>query len=194
MDGVFFGIKNEEDFHFIQVQLPEEFKFVLIYATNNKNKAKDFLESYHSKFSDILIFTFDENEFGNLEEYKNIISIESNYISLLSKLSKLERQYDEKLINDFKPYNLNLYSDYNLNNQIKKCHLELLNNTLLSKNINNINNREFKDGLNNSQYLDFISFLDNLDDGEKKTQTDEKKEFIINRDLILERERKRKKK
>ena len=194
VDGVFFGIKNEEDFHFIQVQLPEEFKFVLIYATNNKNKAKDFLESYHSKFSDILIFTFDENEFDNLEEYKNIISIESNYISLLSKLSKLERQYDEKLINDFKPYNLNLYSDYNLNNQIKKCHLELLNNTLLSKNINNINNREFKDGLNNSQYLDFISFLDNLDDGENKTQTDEKKEFIINRDLILERERERERK
>ena len=66
IDGVFFGIKNEEDFHFIKVQLPEEFKFILIYASNDKYKAKEFLESYHSMFSDILIFTIDENEFDNL--------------------------------------------------------------------------------------------------------------------------------
>ena len=112
VDRVFFGIKKEEDFHFIKVQLLEEFKFELIYAVNNKYEAKRFLDSYQSMFSDIFIFTIDKKEFDNLEEYKNIISIESNYISLLSKLSKLERLYDEKLINDFKPYNLNLYSDY----------------------------------------------------------------------------------
>ena len=197
IDGVFFGIKNEEDFHFIKVQLPEEFKFVLIYASNDKYKAKEFLESYHSMFLSILIFTIDENEFDNLGEYKNIISIESNYISLLSKLVKLEQIYDETLINDFKPYDLNLYSDYLRNIKIKKCHLEILNNTLLSQDLNNINNMEFKTGLSNNQYSDFISFLDNLDDGENNSiQIEEKKEkeFIINRDLIRKRDKEREKK
>ena len=59
IDGVFFGIKNEEDFYYLNMQLPEDLTIVLIYAINNKENANEFLNSYHSKFSDIIIFTFD---------------------------------------------------------------------------------------------------------------------------------------
>ena len=68
------------------------------------------------------------------------------------------------LIN-LKPYNLNLYSDYISNKNIKKCHIELLKNTSLY-NYTNLENckGELLKGLNEDEYDNFISFLDDLEE------------------------------
>ena len=49
------------------MQLPENLKTVLIYAINNKENANEFLNSYHSKFSDIIIFTLDQKDFSDIK-------------------------------------------------------------------------------------------------------------------------------
>ena len=182
IDGIFFGIKSEQDFYYLNTQLPQdpkELKLVLVYSINDKKKAEEFLESYHSKFSDIIIFTIDPKEFSDMEnKFKNIISIESDYDSLLSKLIQLKNS-DYKDFDKYKPYDLNLYSDYLNNKLIQECHLELLNNTELSK---YRNEQDFEKGLSQQEYLNFLTFLDeNLDDetSTKKEKEIENKQFIV---------------
>ena len=187
IEGVFFGIKSEEDFYYIDVQIPEELKFILIFSTNNKQKANDFLMSYHSKFSQIFIFTIDPKEFNDLKnDYKNIISIESDYDSLALKLIKLKENYVDR-DNIYKPYDLNLYSDYLSNDQIKQCHQILLDNTLLGEDLNKLKKSEFKKGLSKEEYLKFVSFIDNLDDKTTKEQN-ENQQFNINHNIIKDEE------
>ena len=183
IEGVFFGIKSEEDFYYIDAQIPEDLKFILIFSTNNKQEANDFLMSYHSKFSEIFIFTIDPKEFNDLKNvYKNIISIESDYDSLALKLIKLKENYVEKN-NIYKPYDLNLYSDYLNNDLIKQCHQILLDNTLLGRDLNKLKKSEFQKGLSKKEYLKFVSFIDGLDDGTPKEQN-ENQQFNLEQNII----------
>jgi len=183
IDGVFFGIKNEEDFYYLNMQLPEDLTIVLIYAINDKEKANEFLNRYHSKCSEIIIFTFDQKDFGDIKNtYKNIISIESDYNSLLSKLIQLKNS-DNEDVDKYKPYDLNLYSDYLNDKNMQECHKELLNNTILC---NNRRERNFSKGLTHEQYINFLSFLDNDLDDETTTTQDKQKEnqqFNVNLNL-----------
>ena len=187
IEGVFFGIKSEEDFYYIDVQIPEDLKFILIFSTNNVQKANEFLNSYHSKFSDIFIFTIDPKEFNDLKNvYKNIISIESDYDSLSLKLLKLKENYVEKN-NIYKPYDLNLYSDYLNNDLIKQCHQILLDNTLLGGDLDKLKKSEFKKGLSKEEYLKFVTFIDDLDDGTPK-EKNENQQFNVDHNIIKDEE------
>ena len=178
IEGVFFGIKTVEDLNFVNIQLPNDFKFILIYSGDDDDF--NFFEKYHNKFSDILIFTIDPDEIIELRKIENIRCIENDYYSLLLKLKNIMVTYNEELSNKFKPYNLNLYSDYISNKNIKKCHIELLKNTSLY-NYTNLENckGELLKGLNEDEYDNFISFLDDLEEitdkptPEKEINTDE---------------------
>ena len=197
IDGLFFGIKKQDDFKFIDGQLPHDFKFVLIYSNNDKEKTQFFLDSYNSRFSHILIFTFDKNEFNDLNNNEKVISIESDYNSLLSKLMELDYSCDKDTA-QYRPYNLNLFSDYENNEIIKKCHLELLYNTSLNTNSDKLKDKEFQKGLNEKDFLNFVSFLDNdLDDGtptgiekikNKIQQNQKNQQFKIRRDIMRDEE------
>lgn len=186
LDGVFFGIKTEKDYYYLNAQIPEELKFVLIYSINDKEKAYEFLNSYHSKFINIIIFTVDPKDFWDLKDnFNNIISIESDYSSLLSRLNDIEIFYDES-VDKYKPYDLNLYSDYLNNNKIQECHKELLRNTQLGIYTRDQN---LYRGLSQEQCLEFISFLDNdLDDGSQTAQERREEEPQINVNLDIEKE------
>ena len=189
IEGVFFGIKSEEDFYYIDVQIPEDLKFILIFSTNNKQEANNFLMQYHSKFLEIFIFTIDPNEFNDLKNvYKNITSIESDYDSLSLKLLKLKENYVEK-DNIYKPYDLNLYSDYLNNDLIKQCHQILLDNTLLRGNLNQLKKSEFNKGLSKEEYLKLVSFIDDLDDGTPK-EKDENQQFNVDHNIVKDEEKK----
>ena len=189
-DGLFFGIKEVNDYYYLDLQLPTDFKFILIYSNNDKAEANNFLEKFHSKFSDILIYTLNKNEFNDLNKYENIRTIESNYKSIILRLIQLNNNYKNTIdINKYKPYDLNLYSDYLNNNNIKECHLELLNNTIFKEDSSQLRKEEFEKGLNEEEYSDFVSFLDNdLDDGtptlQDKIKEKQKMQFNINRDII----------
>ena len=189
IEGVFFAIKSEKDFYYIDVQIPEDLKFILIFSTNDKQKANDFLISYHSKFSVIFIFTIDPKEFNDLKNvYKNIVSIESDYDSLSLKLIQLKENYDDKN-NIYKPYDLNLYSDYLYKDQIKQCHQILLDNTLLGRDLNKLKKSEFKKGLTQEEYLELVSFIDDLDDGTPKEQN-QNQQFNVDHNLVKDEEEK----
>ena len=138
--------------------------------------------SYHSKFSEIFIFTIVPKEFNDLKNvYKNIISIESDYDSLSLKLIKIKENYVDKN-NIYKPYDLNLYSDYLYNDQIKQCHKMLLDNTLLGGDLNKLTQSEFKKGLTKEEYLELVSFIDDFDDGTPKEQN-ENQQFNIDHNI-----------
>ena len=186
IEGLFFGIKRMEDFYYLDSQNNDKFEFILILSTNNVKQAQNFLETYSSKFSHIIIFTCAPEEFEDLKYvFKNLESIESDYGSLFEKLESLHYNYDENLIKNSKPYDLNLYSDYKNNNNIKKCHQELLNNCSIKKGIENVSKQELEEGLTQRQFYNFESFLDELkvvDD----TINDENNDDNINEDENIE--------
>lgn len=175
ISGVFFGIKDEQDYYYLNTQIPEELNMVLIYSTNDYKKANDFIQRYHSKFYDIIIFTIDPKEFADMKEkFSNVISIESDYDSLILKLIHLKFYLNDD-IDKYKPYDLNLYSDYENKDIIRECHHELLKNTILGQ--DEIQNNDFQKGLTYQEYLNFISFLDDDLDDRTPTEIEEEKNY-----------------
>lgn len=181
IDGVFFGIKDINDIYLLFSQ-PTEFKFILIYAGSDNEEDYNFLEKYHSKFSEILILAIDKDEIVKLKEIDNVIAVESEYYLILLKLINISYSFDKSIAEKYMPYSLSLYSDYINNNNIKKCHLELLNNTKL-KGLSNQNYNELLKGLTDSEYNDFLSFLnDKLE--EIYTTPNKKSEFDLDINLV----------
>ena len=159
IDGVFFGIKTVKDFVYLKYQLSEKEKiFILIFSGNDSDK--NFLKVYHSFFSHIIILTFDKNEIKELNKLNNIYTNETNYINLYQSLKKLNLNisFNRKKYEKYMATPLNLYSEYINNNNIIKCHLELLDHTFLKKDLNNENNLNLK-GLTENEFSDFKYFF-----------------------------------
>ena len=161
--GVFFGIKNEEDLVNLLSGLDAKFKFVLIFKGIDKDKY--LIESYSQYFSHIIIFSDDSSEIEELEYIENVMSIENEYEQVIEKLKIIieeSNKKDIKYITKYKPYKLILFSDYIIYN-CKKYHLELLKNTILNQEVENIDPEIFFQGLTEEEYKDFISFINNLE-------------------------------
>ena len=92
---------------------------------------------------------------------------------ILLELINIYYKFNKDISDKYKPYSLSLYSDYINNDNIQKCHLELLNNTKL-KTLSYENYKELLKGLDEKEYHDFLSFLDNLEEtGETTKETSE---------------------
>ena len=162
--GVFLGIKTQEDLHYALAQLSKsQFKFVLIFRGNDNDKI--FLEGNKDYFFHIIIFAIESSEIRELRKIENV-SIESEYYNIIMKLKEIEKTYktDMKLVEKYKPYNLNLYSDYLIFDNIQKCHQTLLNKTILNQNLDKINQELFYQGLDENEVNEFIAFLNSLED------------------------------
>ena len=168
--GLFFGIKSEDDLINLLSELGKNFKFVLIIKGSEEDK--DLIQGYSDYFSDIIVFSVKSPETKELLKINNV-SIEDTYLDIIKKLEKIHESkkqiYDINLMKQYKPYKLALYSDYEIY-KYKICHRKLLENTILKKDIENIQEEEFYKGLSENEYNEFISFINNLEeikDGEK---------------------------
>ena len=188
IEGLFFGVKCVEDFYYLNSQNNnDKLKFILILSTNNVTETKNILERYSSKFAHIIIFTCAPDEFEDLKyDFDDLISFESDYGSLFEHLKALYYNYDENLIKKSKPYDLNLYSDYKNNNNIKNCHQELLYNCCIKNDIENVSDKELKEGLNQNQLYNFNSFLDELKVTHEKNTNGKFYDDNINEDEKIE--------
>ena len=158
VDGIFFGIKEKGDLRFIEVQLPKNIKFILIIHGNDDDFP--FLQTYHTYFSHIIIFNNDKDDIVNLKKFKNIYAIESDYKNIYLRLKEINIEFNEKNIKKYKPRNLYLLDDYIGDNNIRKCQLEILKNTFLDRDLNNINNISTQ-GLTKNEVDNFIKFINN---------------------------------
>ena len=186
--GVFFGIKNEKDLTYALAQLDESFKFIFIYKESYKDN-KDFYTAYQNYFSHIIILRIELNE--SKEDIKTQILpqgfyIEYDYYNIISRLKEINQKSNIKLVEKYKPYKLILYSDYFIFKNISKCHKKLLRNTILDQSIDNNNNQNnYYKGINEEEYKEFISFLEN---DLKEVEEDENVEFPVNDENIYEPE------
>ena len=146
--GIFFAIKSENDLDNLLSEIGKKLKFVLIIKDSDYYNYLN--QGFSEYFSSIIIF-----------------SIKDQYDSIIEKLKEIEKSdnqiFDNDLMKKYKPYKLILYSDYRIYNY-KKCHQELLKNTILNLDIENINEEEFKKGLTFIEYQEFISFLNSLEE------------------------------
>ena len=153
-NGIFFGVKTKEDLKYLKGQI-NDFKFILVAPITERDFP--FLEIYYSHFSHIFIFTFDKNEIKHfVSKFINIHTIETEYTNIFLKLTNLNNEYNPQIIENYKATPLNLLSEYFYNENIRKCHQELLRKTYMEK-INNIS----IDGLSEREFNDFLYFLDN---------------------------------
>ena len=185
--GVFFGIKTEKDLTYALAQLDEGFKFIFIYKESYKDN-KDFYAAYQNYFSHIIILRIESNESKDNIQTQILskrINIEYDYYNIICRLKEINQISNIKLVEKYKPYKLILYSDYFIYKNISKCHKELLSNTILDQSLDSNNNQiNYYKGINEKEYKEFISFLDDL----KEVEKDENMEFPVNDENIYEPE------